>query len=145
MVFAKFAMLGGRHPPKFLFVKTTTEVVLDPKFEGITNINRLLLMKIVSRFLLKSVGGNAPSNPLKRRSRNLRLGRDMTTEWKGPTNRLLLRSSSKRRVRFDKVRGRMPQKQLLFRLRSARSDNKPSSSWRNLAMSAWFRLILATV
>ncbi|KAI3721633.1 hypothetical protein L2E82_32650 [Cichorium intybus] len=104
----KFAMLRGTHPPKLLFAKTTTEAVLYPEFEGITDVNRLSLMKIASRFLLKSTDDNAPSNSLKRRSRNLRLGRDLTTEGKGPTNRLLLRSSSKRRLRFDKVKGRIP-------------------------------------
>ncbi|KAI3514001.1 hypothetical protein L1887_12317 [Cichorium endivia] len=112
MVFAKFVMLSRRHAPKLLFTKTITEAMLDPKFKGITDVNRLLLMKIASRFLLKSAGGNAPSNSLKRRSRNLRLGTDMTTEGKGPTDRLLLISSLKRRVRFDKVRGRIPQKRL---------------------------------
>ena len=143
-VSAKFAILGGRQPPNLLLANTTTEAELVPKVDGITELKRLLLTKIASRPLLKTSGGNAPSNSLKRMSRNFRVGRETTTEGKGPTNLLLLISSSNRRVRLAKVSGMIPQKRLEFRWSRARSVRRPSSSGREPAMFARLRSIPAT-
>ncbi|KVI11844.1 hypothetical protein Ccrd_009740 [Cynara cardunculus var. scolymus] len=104
--------LAGRHPPRSLFAKTSTDTGELPKFGGIPNLNRLSFKKTASRSLSNSLTGTDPSNSLNRRSKNFNTGIDKTTVGKTPTKRLLLISSSWRSLSFLKVAGTVPQNRL---------------------------------
>ncbi|CBI19589.3 unnamed protein product, partial [Vitis vinifera] len=67
-----------------------------------------------------------------------------TTAGKGPTNRLLLTSSSWRIVSLEKLLGMIPQNRLELMWKRARSVIKPNSTGRYPAMSAWLRSTPAT-
>lgn len=116
-VFAILPMLFGIQPWILLFDKTSTETVEFPKFSGMIEWNRLSFKKSASSGLLKSWGGNGPSKSLYLRSRYFRDGNSKTTSGKGPTKRLLLTSSSKRRVSFAMLFGMIPQNLLELRWR----------------------------
>ncbi|CAL4978238.1 unnamed protein product [Urochloa decumbens] len=138
------ATLAGRHPPKLLCARTTTDAGEFPKLSGSWNRRRLWLRKMASRGLSKRRGGTGPSKSLNRRSRKRSAGRSRTTSGNGPTKRLLLRSSSWRMRRRRSVAGSTPQKRLELRWSSARSVRRPSSGGRNPAMSPWLRSTPAT-
>lgn len=143
-VFDMLPMLAGKQPPKRLLARTITETGEFPMLLGISNRNRLLLMKMASRSLSKSADGTVPSNSLNRRSRYLRDGRRSTTSGNFPAKRLLLRSSSNSRRRRSKRCGIVPQNRLELIWKTARSVRSPSSSGKYPAISAWLRSILAT-
>lgn len=107
-------MVFGMEPSNLLLAKTKTETVELPKFSGMLESNRLLFKNKASRSLSKSLDGNGPSKLLNRRSRYLRAGKSRTTEGNRPTSRLLLTSSSRRRVRLERLEGRTPQNRLEF-------------------------------
>jgi hypothetical protein len=138
------AMLAGRHPPKLLCARTTTEAGELPMLSGSWKRRRLWLRKMASSGRSKRRAGTEPSKSLNRRSRKRSAGRSRTTSGNGPTKRLLLRSSSWRMRRRRSVGGRTPQKRLELRWSSARSARRPSSGGRNPAMSPWFRSTPAT-
>ncbi|KAF8097447.1 hypothetical protein N665_0289s0034 [Sinapis alba] len=104
-----------------------TETGESPRLSGNSNRNRLWLMKIASRSLLKSSLGTGPSNSLNRRSRNFNDGNWRITVGNLPANRLLLRSSSKRSLSRLNRCGTVPQNRFELTWNRARSVNKPSS------------------
>lgn len=108
-VFPILPMLLGRQPWKWLLAMTKTETGEFPRFSGMVDVKRLLFKNKASKSLLKSPGGSIPSKSLYLRSRYLRLGIERTTFGKGPTNRLLLTSSSWRSVSLEKLSGMTPQ------------------------------------
>jgi len=114
-VFPILPMLLGMHPMNLLLEITITEAGEFPKFSGMVEWNRLWFTKIASRCLLNNSGGNGPSKSLNLMSRYLRSGNLNTTWGKDPTNRLLLRSSSKRIVSLEMLLGMTPQNLLEFR------------------------------
>lgn len=120
-------MLPGMHPLNWLLAKTTTEAGEEPRFSGIVDVNRLLLRKMASSFLLKSSEGNPPSKSLNLMSRNLRSGRERMGSGNFPTKRLLLMSNSCMSVSFEKLFGRIPQNLFEFMCKRAMSVNKPNS------------------
>lgn len=87
-------MLEGKHPLKLLLAKTTTETGEFPRLGGISKWNLLLLTNMASRSLSKSWEGSPPSNSLNLISKYFNMGSDRTTLGNGPTNLLLLISSS---------------------------------------------------
>lgn len=87
-------MLEGKHPLKLLLAKTTTETGEFPRLGGISKWNLLLLTNMASRSLSKSWEGSPPSNSLNLMSKYFNTGSDRTTLGNGPTNLLLLISSS---------------------------------------------------
>lgn len=91
---AIFPIPGGRHPRRLLFARTKTETVEFPRFFGSVSLKSLLFMNRASSFLSKRSSGTSPANLLYRRSRNLSVGRQRTTEGNSPERRLLLTSSS---------------------------------------------------
>lgn len=92
--------LEGTQPWNLLLAKTITETGELPKLSGISNLKRLLLIKIASKSLSKSSLGTVPSNSLNLRSKNLSWGSLRTTFGNLPANLLLLRSSSNSNLRF---------------------------------------------
>lgn len=137
-------MLFGRQPLKWFCATTITEAGELPKFSGRLEWNLLLFMNMASSCLSKRAGGNAPSKSLNLISRYLRFGNSRTTCGNGPTKRLLLTSSSYRRVSLEMLFGIIPQNLLELRWRRLMSVSKPISTGRWPAMSAWLRSIPAT-
>lgn len=143
-VFPIFPMLPGMQPPRLLLASTRTDTGELPRFSGIPNLNLLSLRKTASKSLSKIFLGTPPSNSLNRRSKNFKEGNESTTVGNPPTNRLLLKSSSKRSFIFLKLSGTTPQNLFELMCKRARSVSKPSSSGRYPAMSAWLRSMPAT-
>lgn len=138
-------ILTGIHPSKLLSAKTMTETGEFPKLSGNSKVNLLLLMNRASKSLSKSCLGSSPSNSLNLKSRNFKLGNWTTTSGKFPTNRLLLRSNSKRSFKFKKLSGIVPQNLLEFIWINAMSNSKPNSCGSLPAISPWLISIPETV
>ncbi|PQQ01638.1 hypothetical protein Pyn_33238 [Prunus yedoensis var. nudiflora] len=115
-----------------------------PRVSGMVDVNLLLFKNRASNSLLKSSGGNFPSKSLNLRSRYLRFGICRTTSGNDPTKRLLLTSSSWRRVSLAKLLGMIPQNLFVLMWNTAMSLNMPNSTGRYPAMSAWLMSMPAT-
>ncbi|KAK6916493.1 hypothetical protein RJ641_019354 [Dillenia turbinata] len=137
-------MLLGMHPENLLLAKRMIDAVELPSVSGMDDEKRLLFKNKASSFLSNSSEGSSPSNSLNLMSRYLRSGIDRTDFGNGPTNLLLLISSSCIRLSLLKLLGTIPQNLLELMCKSAISDKSPSSRGRYPAMSPWLRSMPAT-